>query len=63
MSQGTTLMPGSIIMTGTPKGVGFVKQPPLYMKNGDSVNVWVDGGIGSLINTVVEEGKELKAHL
>ncbi len=43
-------------MTGTPKGVGFVKKPPLYLKNGDDVTVWVDGGIGTLVNPVVEEG-------
>ncbi|GJE84461.1 fumarylacetoacetate hydrolase [Phanerochaete sordida] len=57
LSQGTTLLPGSVIMTGTPKGVGFVKKPPLYLKNGDQVTVWVDGGIGSLVNDVIEEGK------
>ncbi|KAI0775407.1 fumarylacetoacetate hydrolase [Irpex lacteus] len=56
LSQGTTLLPGSVIMTGTPKGVGFVKKPPIYLKNGDSVTVWVGGGIGSLVNPVVEEG-------
>ena len=57
LSQGTTLEPGTIILTGTPKGVGFVRKPPLYLKNGDTVRVWVDSGIGSLINPVVEEGK------
>lgn len=56
-------MPGSVIMTGTPKGVGFVKKPAIYLKNGDQVTVWVDGGIGSLVNDVVEEGKGLKAKL
>ena len=43
-------------MTGTHKGVGFVKKPPIYLKNGDSVTVWVGNGIGSLINPVIEEG-------
>jgi len=57
LSQGTTLEPGSIIMTGTPKGVGFVKKPPVYLKHGDDVRVWVGGGCGTLINTVAEEGK------
>ncbi|KAF7789386.1 hypothetical protein EIP86_000330 [Pleurotus ostreatoroseus] len=57
LSQGTTLLPGSIIMTGTPKGVGWVKQPPVYLKNGDNVTIWIDGGIGSLVNPVIEEGK------
>ncbi|KAI0307130.1 fumarylacetoacetate hydrolase [Multifurca ochricompacta] len=57
LSQGTTLQPGTIILTGTPKGVGFVKKPPLYLKNGDVVQVWIGSGIGTLINPVVEEGK------
>ena len=57
LSQGTTLLPGSVIMTGTPKGVGFVKKPAIYLKNGDRVSVWVDGGVGTLVNDVVEEGK------
>lgn len=57
LSQGTTLLPGSVIMTGTPKGVGFVKKPAIYLKNGDQVAVWVDGGIGTLVNDVIEEGK------
>jgi 2-keto-4-pentenoate hydratase/2-oxohepta-3-ene-1,7-dioic acid hydratase in catechol pathway len=55
LSQGTTLEPGSIILTGTPKGVGFVKKPPLYLKHGDNVSVWLGGGIGTLVNQVVEE--------
>jgi len=57
LSQGTTLEPGTIILTGTPKGVGFARKPPLYLKNGDTVRIWLSSGIGSLINPVVEEGK------
>lgn len=57
LSQGTTLEPGTIILTGTPKGVGFVRKPPLYLKDGDTVQISIDSGIGSLINPVVEEGK------
>lgn len=56
LSQGTTLEPGTIIMTGTPKGVGFVKKPPVYLKNGDEMKLYMGAGIGSLINPVVEEG-------
>jgi len=55
LSQGTTLEPGSIILTGTPKGVGFVKKPPLYIKDGDRMEVWLSGGIGTLVNDVKEE--------
>jgi len=57
LSQGTTLQPGTIILTGTPKGVGFVKKPPLYLKDGDIVHVWIGCGIGTLINPVAEESQ------
>jgi 2-keto-4-pentenoate hydratase/2-oxohepta-3-ene-1,7-dioic acid hydratase in catechol pathway len=55
LSQGTTLEPGSIILTGTPKGVGYVKNPPIYLQDGDKVNVWLGHGIGTLVNDVEEE--------
>ncbi|KAH9482296.1 Fumarylacetoacetate hydrolase domain-containing protein 2 [Psilocybe cubensis] len=55
LSQGTTLVPGSIILTGTPKGVGFVRNPPVYIKGGDKMSVWLGNGIGTLANDVVEE--------
>jgi len=35
VSQGTTLAPGDLIATGTPEGVGFARQPPVFMKDGD----------------------------
>jgi len=57
LSSGTTLLPGSIIMTGTPKGVGFAKKPPLYLKHADEVSVWIGGGIGTIVNPVIEEEK------
>ncbi|KAL0955562.1 hypothetical protein HGRIS_001803 [Hohenbuehelia grisea] len=64
LSQGTTLEPGTVILTGTPKGVGFVRSPPVYLKDGDKVTVWVGGGIGTLVNDVVEEkDAPLKARL
>ncbi|KAF7302288.1 Ras-GAP domain-containing protein [Mycena indigotica] len=47
LSQGTTLEPGSLILTGTPKGVGFVRKPPVYLKDGDSMSVWLGQGIGT----------------
>ncbi|KAF8204590.1 hypothetical protein BJ912DRAFT_938795 [Pholiota molesta] len=55
LSQGTTLEPGTIILTGTPKGVGFVKSPPQYLKDGDRMSVWLGNGIGTLVNDVKEE--------
>lgn len=51
----TTLMPGDIIATGTPSGVGDKRVPPLYMQGGDRVEVAI-GTVGTLVNTVVDEG-------
>lgn len=45
------LQPGDVIATGTPSGVGFSRKPPIFMKDGDTVEVEV-GGIGLLINTI-----------
>ncbi|KLO89203.1 bifunctional 4-hydroxyphenylacetate degradation enzyme [Fusarium fujikuroi] len=49
--QGTTLERGTIIMTGTGPGIGAMRSPPLSLKDGDDVRVYVDG-IGTLINKV-----------
>ncbi|KZS97828.1 hypothetical protein SISNIDRAFT_546874 [Sistotremastrum niveocremeum HHB9708] len=57
LSQGTTLEPGSLIMTGTPKGVGFARKPQVYLKHGDEVRVFIGGGLGTLVNPVIEESK------
>jgi 2-keto-4-pentenoate hydratase/2-oxohepta-3-ene-1,7-dioic acid hydratase in catechol pathway len=54
LSGSTTLEPGTVILTGTPEGVGMSRQPPLYLKPGDVVEVEIDG-IGVLRNPVVEE--------
>jgi 2-keto-4-pentenoate hydratase/2-oxohepta-3-ene-1,7-dioic acid hydratase in catechol pathway len=53
-SQAFTLEPGDVIMTGTPSGVGHFRQPPVYLKNGDTVAIEIDG-IGRLVNSCVEE--------
>lgn len=63
LSQGTTLEPGSIILTGTPKGVGFVKKPPVYLKDGDKMSVWLGNGIGTLVNDVQEEKPSVQSKL
>ena len=47
-----TLVPGDVIITGTPAGVGVFRKPPRYMKAGDVVEVEVEA-IGTLVNTVV----------
>lgn len=54
ISQVTELLPGDIIATGTPGGVGRFRQPPLYMKAGDVVEVEVTG-VGTLVNSIADE--------
>ncbi len=50
-SQGMTLEPGDVIATGTPSGVGDARKPPRYLRDGEVVEIWVDG-VGTLTNTV-----------
>ncbi len=52
LSTFTTLLPGDIIATGTPGGVGAKRNPPLWMKAGDSIEIEV-AGVGVLANPVV----------
>jgi len=50
-SGSTTLLPGTVILTGTPSGVGLARKPQLWLKPGDSVSVEIEG-IGCLTNPV-----------
>lgn len=50
-STGQTLQAGSLIMTGTPGGVGIGMKPPKYLKDGDEVAVVIEG-IGKVVNTM-----------
>lgn len=54
ISQLMTLQPGDIIATGTPEGVGFKRNPPIYLRDGDIVEVEIEG-IGKLRNPVVKD--------
>lgn len=54
LSGSTTLMPGTVIMTGTPHGVGMARTPPVFMKHGDTVSVEIEK-IGTLTNPVLNE--------
>jgi len=54
LSQNFTLRPGTVILTGTPSGVGFARTPARYLEAGDRVEVTVEG-IGTLTNDVVPE--------
>lgn len=52
LSQGLTLEPGDVILTGTPSGVGHARTPPEFMKPGDVMETEVEG-LGTLRNTIV----------
>lgn len=51
LSGDTTLLPGTVILTGTPAGVGAGRTPPLWLQDGDEVRVEIEG-IGTLENKV-----------
>ena len=54
ISQGITLAPGDLIVTGTPSGVGAARKPPVFMKPGDVCEVEIER-VGVLRNHVVQE--------
>ncbi len=51
LSQGMTLLPGDVIATGTPEGVGFARNPPEFLADGDVLEVEIER-IGILRNIV-----------
>jgi 2-keto-4-pentenoate hydratase/2-oxohepta-3-ene-1,7-dioic acid hydratase in catechol pathway len=51
LSTGVTLLPGTVVLTGTPSGVGFTRKPPVYLMPGDTVKVTLEG-VGILSNSV-----------
>ncbi|TMJ78969.1 MAG: fumarylacetoacetate hydrolase family protein, partial [Alphaproteobacteria bacterium] len=53
-TQGMTLEPGDIIVTGTPSGVGFARKPPVWMKQGDSCEVDIEQ-VGVLVSPIADE--------
>jgi 2-keto-4-pentenoate hydratase/2-oxohepta-3-ene-1,7-dioic acid hydratase in catechol pathway len=56
ISRDTTLLPGTLILTGTPPGVGFARKPPVFLADGDRVRVEIEG-IGALENPVRDAGR------
>jgi 2-keto-4-pentenoate hydratase/2-oxohepta-3-ene-1,7-dioic acid hydratase in catechol pathway len=52
LTQGITLYPGDIILTGTPAGVGAGFNPPKYLKPGDKVECFIEN-IGTLTNNII----------
>ncbi len=51
LSRGATLHPGTVLLTGTPSGVGAGRTPPRWLRDGDTVEVEIEG-IGTLVNDV-----------
>ena len=51
LSRGTTLEPGTVILTGTPSGVGMARDPQVWLDDGDVVEVEIEG-VGLLRNRV-----------
>ncbi len=56
LSGSTTLLPGTVILTGTPEGVGMARTPPRFLQPGDEVSIEIER-IGTLTNEVVLEGE------
>jgi 2-keto-4-pentenoate hydratase/2-oxohepta-3-ene-1,7-dioic acid hydratase in catechol pathway len=53
-TQGMTLEPGDLLLTGTPSGVGHARKPPAWMRNGDMLEIEIEG-IGVLRNPIEDE--------
>ena len=54
ITQGMTLEPGDIIVTGTPSGVGFARKPPVWMKQGDTCEIDIEK-VGVLVSPIADE--------
>src|SRR5690606_4156465 len=52
LSHQFTLLPGTVILTGTPAGVGSARNPPVFLKSGDEIVVEIEG-IGRLANRIM----------
>ncbi|MFT0171459.1 fumarylacetoacetate hydrolase family protein [Paraburkholderia mimosarum] len=60
VSQALDWQPGDILATGTPSGIGFKRQPPIFLKPGDKFDVMVPG-VGTLSNPVADEARAVNA--
>jgi 2-keto-4-pentenoate hydratase/2-oxohepta-3-ene-1,7-dioic acid hydratase in catechol pathway len=52
LSRGTSLLKGSMLLTGTPAGIGMQQSPPRYLQGGDVIEIEIEG-VGSVVNPVV----------
>ncbi len=57
LSGSTKLLPGTVILTGTPHGVGGARKPPVFLQPGDTVTIEIEG-IGTLTNPVIAEASK-----
>lgn len=57
LSGSTRLTAGTVILTGTPHGVGGARKPPVFLQPGDSVTIEIEG-IGTLTNPVIAEEEQ-----
>ncbi|PGG97077.1 hypothetical protein AJ79_09351 [Helicocarpus griseus UAMH5409] len=55
LSRGSTLPAGTVIMTGTPGGIGHSRAPPVYLKEGADLRISISHGLGTLVNPIVDE--------
>ena len=53
LSQGTTIEKGTIMLFGTPSGIGWTRSPKRIIKDGEQMEIWFAGGIGTLVNKFV----------
>jgi len=58
-SKNMTLLPGTVIITGTPEGVGFARKPQVFLEDGDIIEIEIEG-IGTLKNKVQKERPKKK---
>ncbi|MEA2014824.1 MAG: fumarylacetoacetate hydrolase family protein [Thermodesulfobacteriota bacterium] len=54
LSCSMTLLPGTVILTGTPDGVGFTRTPPVFLQHGDTITISIEN-VGELSNPVKRE--------
>ncbi len=54
ISRSMTLLKGTVVMTGTPDGVGYTREPPIFLREGDIITVEIEK-VGTLSNPVKRE--------
>lgn len=55
LSIETTLPRGTVILTGTPGGIGHTRTPPIYLKEGDDLRISISHGLGTLANPIIAD--------